>query len=243
MMPDWEALVGEQLGELSLAAEERQEVIAELAAHLEELFDGLLRQGVAEQEALRRTLSQAGNWGGLRRKLQAARTEEKGMTNRVKQFWLPGFLTLFISMVLLMAMQFSFTGRDRTFVGSRPLVVGKLGWGTAAPVAVIYLPWLLSLLPIGAMGAYLSSRAGASKRTIFLSIVFPMLPYLAIFLIAFPVALVLDDHVAHNVMLSALFVGLLAWVVLPGAALLVGGLPVFLLCSRRLSFQSVSTQR
>jgi hypothetical protein len=41
-----------------------------------------------------------------------------------------------------------------------------------------------------------------------------------------PTAVVLDGHVAHNIVLSAFFVGFGAWVLLPAAALLAGGLPV-----------------
>ncbi|MFI5095884.1 MAG: hypothetical protein ACHQIK_20890, partial [Candidatus Acidiferrales bacterium] len=189
--------------------------------------------GVGEEEALRRTLSQAGSWQNLRRDIQAARSEENTMTNRVRQFWLPGLLTLSLSMVLLMVIQ---------FIGPKPLVVGTHGWRLMAPLAVIYVPWLLSLLPIGAMGAYLAGRSGASRRTMVLSIVFPVLPYLALFIIAFPVSLILDDHVAHNIMLSALFIGLIAWVLLPGLALLAGGLPVQIFMSRRLGFRGVPSR-
>jgi len=223
-MRDWEALVREQLAGLVLEPQERREVVAELAAHMEEVFDGLLRQGIAEDEAVRRTLSQAGNWRDLRRKIQAVRSEENMMTNRVRQFWLPGLLTLSLSMVLLMVIQ---------FIGPKPLIVSTHGWRMMAPVAVVYVSWLLILLPIGAMGAYLAGQAGASQRTTFLSIVFPVLPYLVLFIIAFPVSLIVEDHVAHNIMYEALLMGLVAWVVLPGAALLAGGLPVQLLRSRR----------
>ena len=223
-MPDWERIVGRELAGLALDAEERREVVSELAAHLQETCDGLQRQGVSAEDAVRRTLLRAGDWGDLRRRIQRARNKEDGMTNRVKQFWLPALLTMLLSMLLLMAIQ---------FVGPRPLVVSMHGWRMIAPVAVIYVPWLLSLIPIGAMGAYLAGRAGASSRAMLLSIVFPVLPYLALFLVALPVSLILDDHVAHNVMFSALWVGLVAWVLLPGVTLLAGGLPVQLLKSRR----------
>ena len=146
------------------------------------------------------------------------------MTDRVRQLWLPCFLTLLLSMVLLMVIQ---------FIGPKPLIVSAYGWRMIAPVAVIYVPWLLCLLPIGAMGAYVSGRAGASQRAMFLSIVFPILPYSVFFVIWIPVSLILDDHIGHNIMFSALLMGLVAWVLLPGTALLAGGLPMQLLRSRR----------
>jgi succinate dehydrogenase hydrophobic anchor subunit len=223
-MPDWEALVGEQFATISLEPAERQEVVAELAGHLEETFDQLRRQGFSKEAAVERALSQVRNWQSLRRKIQKARMKEDVMTDRVKQVWLPGFLTLFLSMMLLMLIQ---------FFGPQPIIVSTSGWRMTAPVAVIYVPWLLSLLLIGAMGAYLSSRAGASPRSTFLSIMFPVLPYSVFFVIWIPVSLILDDHIGHNTMRSALLIGLVAWVILPGVALLAGGLPVQLLRSRR----------
>jgi len=223
-VPDWETLIGQKLAGLSLEAGERREVIAELAAHLEETFEELRQQGLPEEAAVARTLMLVSDWKKLCRRIQIARSTEIMMTNRVRQLWLPGFLTLLLSMVLLMVIQLT---------GPKPLIVSVHGWRMMAPVATIYVPWLLCLLPIGAMGAYLSGRAGASQRAIFLSMVFPVLPYLVLFIIALPVSLILDDHVAHNIMVSALFMGLAAWVVLPGVALLVGGLPVRILKSRR----------
>jgi hypothetical protein len=224
MMRDWESLVRERLAGSSVEPEELREVTAELAGHLEENFEELCRQGMPEESAAERALSQVRNWRALRRKIQKSRRREDVMTDRVRQLWLPGFLTLLLSMVLLMVIQ---------FIGPNPLIVSAHGWRMIAPVAVIYVPWLLSLLPLGAMGAFLAGRAGASQRAMFLSMVFPVLPYLVLFIIALPVSLILDDHVAHNVMLSALLMGLGAWVVLPGVALLAGGLPVQILRSRR----------
>jgi len=223
-MPDWEGIVRQQLAGLALEIDERREVIAEVAAHLEETFEQLRGQGISEEAAFERALSQVKDWQSLRRQIQMARMKEDVMTERVKQLWLPGLLTLFFSMVLLMAIQ---------LIGPKPVIVSTSGWRMTAPVAVIYVPWLLSLLLIGAMGAYLAGRAGASQRTTLLSIVFPVLPYSVFFAIWIPVSLILDDHISHNIMFSALLLGLVAWVVLPGVALLVGGLPVQILKSRR----------
>ena len=44
-MPDWEALVSEQFAAISLEPEDRREVIAELAGHLEEAFEQLRGKG------------------------------------------------------------------------------------------------------------------------------------------------------------------------------------------------------
>lgn len=231
-MRNWEAIVEHQLNGLALEPAESAEVIAELAAHLAETCEEFRKQGITEEEAVRRTLSQVEDWQKLCRLIQAARTKENSMTNRVKQFWLPSLLTLFLSMGLLMLVQ---------FFGPNPWIIArKSAWSLIAPVAVIYLPWLFSLPLIGAIGAYLSNRAGGSRRAMLSSIVFPVLPYLAFFLVALPVTAIFNDRLGHNVMFLALFVGLLAWVVAPAAALLTGGALVQLFLSRRLDSRRVA---
>jgi hypothetical protein len=230
-MRDWEAIVEQHLSGLALEPAEKSEVIAQLAGHLAETCEELRRQGTKEEEAVRRTLSQIEDWQKLSRLIQTARTKENAMTNRVKQFWIPALVTMLLTMGLLMLIQ---------IFGPNPWTVSrKSGWTLVAPVAVIYLPWLLSLPAIGAMGAYLSNRAGGSRRTVFSSIVFPVLPYLAFFLLALPVMAIFNDRLAHNIMFGALFVGLFAWVVAPGAALLAGGLLAQFVLSRRLDSRRI----
>src|SRR5580704_13088147 len=193
-MPDWDEFVRERLIGISLEPSERSEVAAELADHLEETFEQLRRQGLPEEAAVERALSQVKDWPSLRRRIQVARSKENVMTNRVRQWWLPGFVALFLSVTLLMVNE---------FIGIRfgitPLIVSAHPSEMSAPVAVIYVPWLLLLLPIGALAAYLAWRAGGSQGAVLLSILFPVLPHLAFFLVVLPVALILDDHVAHNV--------------------------------------------
>jgi hypothetical protein len=225
-MRDWEAVVRTKLAEIDLAPDERGEVIEELAAHLDEAFAELRRQGMTEEAAAQVALSQVRDWRELRRRIQRAKKKENVMTNRVKQFWFPALVTLLLSMGLLMLIQ---------VFGPSPWAVSrKSGWTFVAPVAVIYLPWLLSLPVIGAIGAYLSNRAGGSRRAVFSSIVFPVLPYLAFFVVALPVIAIFNDYLAHHIMFSALFLGLFAWVLAPGVALFVGGWLTQLFLSRRL---------
>jgi hypothetical protein len=233
-MRDWETQVRDNLAGMNLEADARGEVVAELAAHLAETCEELRKQGMTEEEATQRTLSQVKDWEKLGRLIQTARTEENIMTNRVKQFWFPALVTLLLSMGLLMLIQ---------VFGPSPWTVSrKSGWTFVAPVAVIYLPWLLSLPAIGALGAYLSSRAGGSRRAVFSAIVFPVLPYLAFFVVALPVIAIFNDYLAHHFMFSALLLGLFAWVLVPGAALLTGGLLARLYLSRRLTYRAIASR-
>jgi hypothetical protein len=231
-MRDWEALVEGRLTGLALEPAESAEVIAELAAHLAESCEELRRQGMTEEEAVKRTLSQVEDWQNLRRRIQSAKTKENIMTNRVKQFWLPSLVTMLLTMGLLALIQI--------FGPSPWMVARKSAWLLIAPVAVIYLPWLLSLPLVGALGAFLSFRSGGSQRAVFSSIVFPVLPYLVFFLLALPVMAIFNERLAHNIMFGALFVGLFAWVLAPGAALLAGGLLAQFLLSRRLDSRRVA---
>jgi len=220
-MRDWQALVRRKLGGLALDEEKQVEIVAELAAHLEETCEALSRQGVSEEEAVRRALSHAGNWRDLRRRIQAARREEDIMTGRVKQFWIPGVLSFVLAQGLLALFQ---------RFGPKPLI---FSWSGQPPVAMFYVPWLVTLPLIGGLAAYLSSRAGGSQRSTLLSAMFPVLPFLGLFLVAFPVSLAIEDHVEHTIMEWAFLMALFGWVVVPGVALLSGGLPVQLLRTRR----------
>ncbi len=52
-MPDWSKLVHDRLGRMALEVSERMEIVEELAAHLEEIFHNLRRQGLSEEDATR----------------------------------------------------------------------------------------------------------------------------------------------------------------------------------------------
>jgi len=100
------------------------------------------------------------------------------------------------------------------------------------PVAVIFIPWLLALPLVGAVGAFLSYRAGGSRRTIFSSIVFPVVPFLAAILLISPAVLAFDHFVAHTPVPAAIPMAVLGLVLAPGVALLAGGLPAQLFFTR-----------
>jgi len=229
-MRDWEALVKQRLAGLALEPEETTEVIVEVAAHLEDTCEEMLRHGVTEEEAVRRALSQVGDWKVLQRKIRKAKRRGQVMEKRVRQLWIPGFLTLILSMLFLMVLQKS---------GLQPRIVMS-----GSNTVLLYVPWLLSLPFFGALGAYVSSRAGGSRGTALLASVFPMLALSTAYLLMFPIGLAVEGIIGRQVDFSAVATALLrdgvGWLLVPGAALLVGGLLAHALLSTRSSSRSTA---
>ena len=219
-MPDWHELVSQRLAGIALEHDDRQEVVAELAAHLEETFEAFCREGLAAEDAIRRALSQVNDWKDLQRRIQTARTKENSMTPRVKCLWLPGLLTFALCMALLDLVQ---------KFGPAPLVLNL----EHPPVLMFYTRWLLMLPFAGAIGAYLSSRAGGSIRMVLLTSIFPVLPFAVVFLIAIPAGLLLSSSLAHHIVAASFLSLMTGWVLAPGIVLLAGGIAVHLAFSRR----------
>src|SRR5258708_35381386 len=164
-MLDWQELIRQRLSGLTLGAGEKEEVHAELAAHLEESYEAFRTEGLREHDAVQRTLAQVADWKELQRKIDSTRTGRDTMTNRVTQLWLPGLLTFALSMGLeALAQKFG-----------PPHIVLDLDKGT--PVLMFYTAWLLVLPLAGALGAYLSKRAGGSVRMVLASRKFSVLPF------------------------------------------------------------------
>jgi hypothetical protein len=211
-MPDWQKLVREQLAGSDLGHQEEDEVVAELAGHLEEAFESFCREGISEQDATRRALTQVADWNALRRGIYIARNKEDNMEPRVTRFWLPGLLGFALAMILDVA---------SSRFDSHPLVL-SLDRGT--PVLRLHISWIFALLLVGAIAAYLSRRAGGTLRTSLLSSIFPVLPIAAVFLVAIPTGLIVGHPIAYGIVAEKILYMALGWVLAPGAALLTGGL-------------------
>ena len=220
-MADWYQLVRQRLSGLPLEAAEKDEVHAELAAHLEESYEASRGEGLPEQEAIHHTLAQVQDWRDLQCKILIAKRKGHLMQKRLHELWIPGFLTLILSTIFLMTLlQHRF----------QPRVVS---WGGPHTI-LLYLPWLLSLPVFGAIGAYLSLRAGGSRRTALLATVFPVLTYAATIFVILPVSNIVDPHVQNTLRLGGFLHVIFEWTVIPGTALLLGGFPVrFLFLPRR----------
>ncbi len=156
-MPDWNALVRERMGRLGITPSQEEETIAELAGHLEDVYEGGRGHGMSESEAMKRSLEQVTDWPGLSRKMQRAKHKEGMMNYRTKTFWLPALISLAAAMVSLMiSTQVSLQPR---FLARGFVTVHASTASTSIPL-VAYLPWLALLPFCGAAGAYFSRRAG-----------------------------------------------------------------------------------
>jgi cation transport ATPase len=226
-MPDWKALVEQRLASLALEPKEKAEVIAEVATHLEEMCAEMLRQGITEEEAVQRALSRAGNWRDLQRKISAAKRSEEPMKKRVWQLWVPGFLRLILSMLFLTALY---------GLGLR----ARLVWSGPSAI-LLYTPWLAGLPFFGALGAYLSSRAGGSRANALFVSVFPALALAGAFLLMFPIGFAVEGitgrHIDFGSVAAVLLKDGIGWILIPAAALLVGGLLAHALLSTQSSSQ------
>ncbi|HKE33626.1 MAG TPA: hypothetical protein VKB66_00415 [Candidatus Acidoferrum sp.] len=222
-MPDWQELVRQRLTGLELDAAEREDVQMELAAHLEESYGRFLQQGLTEKEASHRTIEQVSDWQELRLKIDAAKRREQPMKKRTQQLWIPGFLTLILSVVALATLQKS---------GWQPHIAS-----TAPNTIFFFVPWLLLLPFLGAFGAYVSSRAGGSRGTALLASCFPVPALTGAFLSMFPIGMIIEWVRGSQGDFSKVGATLLkdgvGWLLFPGVALLAGGLLRQLLFGQR----------
>jgi len=215
-MPDWFAFVKDRLGRLGLDSGRESEIISELADHLADLSEEHQGGGLPEEPVMRCALEQVHDWERLRCAIRRAELGEVNMSHRFKSVWLPGLLTGAAAWEL-------------------PYLLGMLG--LHPPIVtrpyfplIYFLPWMLSLPLIGALGAFGSRRAGGSPRDMILVGIFPVLAMTALLILIFPAALidVARSSVALPLVLSALASATLGYVIIPGVALLVGVIPVTL---------------
>jgi hypothetical protein len=225
-MHDWNALVRERLGGLNLPEAEREETIAELASHLLECYESQLREGLSDAEAVQCALHEIGDGERLARRIHRVRREERNMADRMRTFWLPGLVSLAAFNVLWM------------IITRVEIVPHLLDFGFI--VVPVYLPLLLAMPLFGALGAYLSTRAGGSRRARVAAGVFPLiaLPAAALTAVGASFLSLISLSPTPHQFPTQLFVAIvvLCGFAVQSAALLLGALP-FLRAEHRASIE------
>jgi hypothetical protein len=100
-MRDWSKIVREKLESRGLPAAQFDEVIRELAAHLEECYAQARCEGLLDDAALERTLQEVEDWPALAEDIRRAKPQEVDVNHRTKTVWLPGIAILFGTGLLL----------------------------------------------------------------------------------------------------------------------------------------------
>lgn len=208
-MPDWNLLLRERVHLVDLSPEERRETIAELASHLDDLYAEYCAQGLSDSEAVTRAVHEVVDWTDFAETIQRARLKEGNMNDRTKHLWLPGLVSL--------------TGAVLVFATLIRLGVQPHIYYARHAALIFYFPWLAALPFCGAAGAYLSRSAGAERLACLVSGLFPA----AVFLTSIGCIILFARISGTDGVITppALAIVVGTWILLPGAALLLGTLP------------------
>ncbi|MGB6631999.1 MAG: permease prefix domain 1-containing protein [Terriglobales bacterium] len=204
--PDWTGLVRERLHPLGLPSKEAQEVVAEVATHLEDFYEEQIEKGLSESEARQSTLNEVIQWHSFARNIQRAKHKEETMNARTKHLWLPGLVSLAAAMGSLMIL---------IQISLQPRLLGR------SPLQMVILPWLVLLPLCGGAGAYLSRRGGADRRVRLIAGLFPTIVLFILGAILVLTRLVVLARPQWWNGSLAIAIG----IVLPSAALLLGTVP------------------
>jgi len=147
-MPDWRTRVREHLEACGLPPGKHEDVICELAVHLEETYEDARGRGLNDAAAVEITLAEVEDWKVLRERISCAKSGEDPMNHRTKTLWLPGIAILFAAGLLLMLL-------DRAETVQRLIWIGCIGmlWCAAISEAnhmnqrtrCLWLPGFLSM--------------------------------------------------------------------------------------------------
>ena len=198
-MSDWRQFVRERLGSLKLVPQREEEIYAELAEHLADQNEPHPGKRIEDQT----------DWTVLAREIR--RAEEEPVSPTAKTIWVPGTSIMLGAALLLVIMT--------RFVPPATWVDGK------GP-ALLVLTWGAAYIALGALGAFLSRRAGGSAKHRFLAGIFPIVFHLAVFVLPIVAAFAADaTNFPEHRQLGWLLKAGTGWVILPGIVLAIGTLP------------------
>jgi hypothetical protein len=140
---DWSKIVSQRMQSPDSPHKVGEDVIAELAAHLEEAYEHAKSRGMTETAALEATmqevaLQEVNDWRVLAQDITRTQSMEVDMNDRIKRLWLLVAAAWLGASLLVMVLQ----PTDRLY----------------PDLILWYLPWLATLPLVGAAGAYLAQR-------------------------------------------------------------------------------------
>jgi hypothetical protein len=210
-MPDWKALVREYLGASEPISVEEAEVIAELSGHLEDLYGELRGKGMCESDATGQALGDMADWRGLLKRIRRAKGKEGSMNHRTRTLWLPGLISLAGSMGWLAILQ---------HLDLQP----HMPWLHSGLPVIPYLVWLTTQPLFGAIGTYLSRRAGGERLAEIAASLSPSIVMLGLWCFVLAMSILVEKNVHVLQQWPLIFVGALVWAILPALSLLLGRL-------------------
>ena len=204
-MHNWEKEIREHMASLDLPPETKEEVIAELASHLE---DSEKEESRAKHAAQALDLSGV-RWRKFSRAIQNAKRSE-GRMNRTRAIWMPMFVNLLLTSALIN-------------------VCDWLGWvhlrvDRADQLAVVPEPWLLVLPICGATAALLAKRGEGSSTARLIAALAPSAAWFST-LFVLKLIFVCFPQTFAEIPLKTLVWASVGWFLLPALALFAGAAP------------------
>lgn len=215
-MHDWRQKVRKHLEACDLPSATREDVITELAAHLEETYADARSQGLTESAAIDLAMQEVNDWTVLSKKISLAKTEDTKMNARTKSLWLPAMASLTGAAGVLMILQ---------KLGVQPRVLWTKDLAMRDIAMVIYLPWLCCLPVFGALGAYLARRTHARPLNRLAAALAPSIAMVGAFCFVLVVMLLTDARQFVHFPFFYFGLTMVDWVLLPACALMLGALP------------------
>lgn len=193
------------------AAPQQSEIVAELATHLEDLYEDHRVQGVCESEAVELALKELADGRRLGRRIRKAK--EDVMNERTRKFWLPALASVAAACALVaVTAQLSY----------KPHII-LLRSNLAM---MVYPVWVLGQPLISALGAYCSRRAGGNRLTRLTAGLFPSILMLAAICVVLLVQVLSSGRGGFGRLDSAMLArAVMGVIVIPSAAMLIGVVP------------------
>lgn len=195
-----------------------EEVTAELAGHLEDRYEALRTEGANEYEATERAIAEMGSPRQLARAIRRAQAPIGGLNDRTRQLWLPGLASLTAANLLLMAF-------SSAYQHPRLLAERSTAWFPGLALMVAYLPWVAAQPLVGALGAWLSHRAGGGRGMRLCAGLFPSIVMLGCWGLFIPATAAMEKHTWALSHPAYIAMGAILWVAPAMMGLFLGSLP------------------